>query len=55
MVLMYINGILSGCVRKDSSSVSIYQPSPVNITLGSSDATLEVFEIRSYDSYLTSD
>ena len=55
MVLMYINGILSGCVRKDSSSVSIYQPNPVNITLGSSDATLEIFEIRSYDGYLTSD
>lgn len=52
MVYLYINGIMSGCVQRASGD-SVYQSTPQHITLGSAGATLDVYLMRAYDSYLS--
>lgn len=49
---IYINGIASGVVQYPSDD-DFQQASPVNITLGSSDCTIDVYNIRIYDNNLT--
>ena len=52
LVIAYINGIISGMVQyPDGDDFS--QMVPVTITLGSNDCTLDVYNIRVYDSDLT--
>ena len=48
IIWMYINGIASGAVQYPNSDV-FSQIHPVNIILGSSDATLDIYNIRIYD------
>lgn len=51
-LLCYINGILSGSVQyPDSDDFS--QTSPVYITIGSSECTTDIYNIRVYDNDLT--
>jgi hypothetical protein len=51
LIIAYVNGIISGMVQyPDSDDFS--QVSPVTITLGSNDCTLDVYNIRMYDSDL---
>lgn len=52
LVLIYINGIMSGCIQY-SEIDSFQQLSPVGITIGSSDATIDLYTIRIYDNNLT--
>lgn len=52
LILAYINGIISGMVQyPDTDDFS--QAVPVNITLGSNDCTLDVYNIRIYENDLT--
>lgn len=52
LILIYINGVVSGCVRyPDGDDFS--QVDPVGITLGGDDATLDVYVLRVYDHDLT--
>ena len=51
LIIAYVNGIISGMVQyPDSDDFS--QASPVNISLGSNDCTLDVYNIRVYDTDL---
>ena len=50
---MYINGIASGAIQYQDSD-SFMQPTPVDITLGSNEAVLDVYNIRIYDNNLSS-
>lgn len=52
MVYLYINGIMSGCVQRGTSD-SIYQEDPQYIVMGVNGATLDVYLMRAYTSYLT--
>lgn len=52
MVYLYIDGVCAGGVQRDTTE-SIYQESPVNITAGSADATLELYGMRHYNGYLS--
>jgi hypothetical protein len=52
MVYLYINGIMSGSVQRGTSD-SIYQEDPQYITMGASGATLDVYLMRAYTTYLT--
>lgn len=52
MVYLYIDGVCAGGVQRDTTE-SIYQASPVNITAGSADATLELYGMRHYNGYLS--
>lgn len=54
MVYLYINGIMSGCVQRGTSD-SIYQSIPSYIDMGAAGATLEVYLMRGYDTFLTDD
>lgn len=52
LILVYINGVVSGCVQyPDNDDFS--QIEPVGITLGGDDATLDMYAIRVYDHDLT--
>lgn len=52
LILVYINGVVSGCVQyPDNDDFS--QVEPVGITLGGDDATLDVYALRVYDHDLT--
>ena len=52
LILLYINGIVSGCVQyPDNDDFS--QVTPVGIILGGDDATLDVYTIRVYNRNLT--
>lgn len=52
LILIYINGIMSRAVQY-ASGERFSQLTPVNITLGSSDCTLDIYNIRVYDNNLT--
>ena len=52
MVYLYINGIMSGSVQR-SASDSIYQSDPQFITMGADGATLDVYLLRAYNTYLS--
>ena len=51
LILMYINGIMSGAYQYPDGD-NFRQMDPVNISLGSNDATLDIYNIRIYDSNL---
>ena len=52
LILAYVNGIISGMMQyPDSDDFS--QAVPVNIALGSSDCTIDIYNIRIYESDLT--
>ena len=52
MVYLYINGIMSGSVQRAASD-SVYQSNPEYVSLGAEGATLDVYMVRSYSSYLS--
>lgn len=52
MVYLYINGIMSGSVQR-SASDSIYQSDPQFVTMGADGATLDVYLLRAYKTYLS--
>ena len=52
LVYIYINGIASGVVQYDTND-NFEQANPVNITIGSTDCTIDVYCIRVYDNNLT--
>lgn len=52
MVYLYINGIMSGSVQR-SASDSIYQSDPQFVTMGADGATLDVYLLRDYNTYLS--
>ncbi|WP_313418838.1 hypothetical protein [Sphingobacterium multivorum] len=52
MLYLYIDGIMSGSVQRGNTD-SIYQAVPVDITLKGQNATLEVYGMRAYNTYLT--
>ena len=51
LVYTYINGICSGIIQY-SASADFQQASPVNITIGSNDATINLYTIRVYNNSL---
>lgn len=54
MVYLYINGIMSGAVQRGTSD-SIYQTVPSYINMGADGATLDVYLMRGYNTFLTDD
>lgn len=54
MVYLYINGIMSGSVQRGTSD-SIYQSIPSYINMGAEGATLDVYLMRGYNTFLTDD
>lgn len=52
LVYTYINGILSGVAQYPSED-NFMQRNPVNILIGSSDCTVDLYNIRVYESKLT--
>lgn len=52
MVYLYINGIMSGGVQRADTD-SIYQGEPSYVELGAEGATIDVYSIRAYNSYLS--
>lgn len=52
MVYLYINGIMSGSVQR-SASDSIYQSDSQFVTMGADGATLDVYLLRAYNTYLS--
>lgn len=52
LVYCYINGIISGVVPYASQD-DFAQQSPVNISIGSNNATIDIYNIRIYDNDLT--
>ena len=51
LILMYLNGIMSGCVQYPFDD-NFRQLEPVGISIGSNDATLDIYNIRVYDNNL---
>lgn len=51
LIIAYINGIISGMVQYPATD-DFSQAVPVNITLGSNDCTLDVYNIRVYENDL---
>ena len=52
LIQIYVNGIMSGCIQyPDDDDFS--QTSPVNISIGSNDCTIDIYSIRVYDNNLT--
>ena len=51
VIYMYINGIMSGITRYPAGDTFIQTPAS-DITLGSNDATLDIYQIRVYDNDL---
>lgn len=54
LIYVYINGVMSGCVQYPADD-DFAQASPVGISVGSSDCTVDLYTIRIYDNNLTSD
>lgn len=54
LMSIFINGIQSGCVRYPTDD-DFAQANPVNISIGSNDCTIDIYNIRIYDNDLTSD
>ena len=54
LLSIYINGVQSGCVRYPEDD-DFSQADPVNISIGSSYCTIDLYNIRIYDNDLTSD
>ena len=52
LIYIYINGIMSQCVRYPADD-DFAQVSPVNISVGSNDAVVDLYTIRIYDQDLT--
>ena len=52
LILIYINGVMSRAIQY-ASGERFSQLTPVDITLGSSDCTLDIYNIRVYDNNLT--
>ncbi len=52
IMYLYINGIMCGAYRYPASD-NFLQINPVNITIGSNDATINIYNIRIYDNNLT--
>lgn len=52
LVFVYINGIVSGCIQYPADD-DFSQGTPVNISVGSSDCTIDLYNIRVYDNDLT--
>ncbi len=52
LMYIYINGIMSGVARYPTND-DFSQATPVNISVGSSDATIDLYAIRIYDNDLT--
>ena len=52
LLLIYINGIMSGCVQYPSDD-DFSQQTPVNITIGDDGITTDIYCIRIYDNDLT--
>ena len=52
LILCYINGIMSGAVQYPEDD-DFSQATPVGITIGSSDCTTDLYNIRVYDNNLT--
>ena len=52
LLLIYINGIASGVIQYPTND-DFSQVEPVSITAGSSDCTLDIYNIRIYDNDLT--
>lgn len=51
LMCMYLNGIICGAVQYELSD-NFRQLSPVDITIGSNDATIDIYNIRIYDNNL---
>lgn len=51
-IYVYINGIISGVIQYSSNDLFVQDP-PVNITLGSKDAVLDIYRIRIYQKALS--
>ena len=52
LIYIYINGIMSGCVQYPADD-DFSQVSPVDITVGSKDAVVDLYTVRVYDNDLT--
>lgn len=52
LLLIYLNGILSG-IRQYANDDDFAQTAPVGITIGSSECTIDLYNIRVYDNDLT--
>ena len=52
LLMIYLNGILSG-VKQYAANDDFSQGSPVGITVGSNDCTIDLYTIRVYDNDLT--
>lgn len=52
LIFLYINGIASGCTRYPTND-DFQQATPVEITFGNKDCTLDIYNIRVYDHDLT--
>ena len=52
LMTVYINGIMSGVIQYDAND-DFSQANPVNISVGSSDCTIDLYNIRVYDNDLT--
>ena len=52
LILIYLNGIMCGAVQYPTDD-NFAQGSPVDITIGSSDCTIDLYNIRVYSSDLT--
>lgn len=52
MLYLYIDGSMSGSVQRGTSD-SVYQETPQYIVMGDNGATLDVYQLRAYNTYLT--
>lgn len=53
LIYIYVNGIMSGAIQYPTSD-DFAQASPVNISIGSNDCTMDIYCIRVYNNDLTS-
>lgn len=54
LIKIYLNGVLSALAQYDSDDLFI-QGTPVDVTIGSSEAGIDIFQIRKYSYALTSE
>lgn len=54
LIYVYIDGVMSGCVQYPAED-NFQQSSPVGISIGSNDCTVDLYTIRVYDNNLTAD
>ena len=55
LMYLYIDGEYQGIKQYTKSTGSFAQVNPVGITIGSPDCTVDIYNIRAYNRYLTSD